>query len=138
MEALRFEDVQVGQTASLEVRLAPETVDVFARLTGDTNPLHTSEEFARQKGFGGRVAHGLLVSSFFSTIAGTMLPGRDCILQSVRFEYRNPILVGETVTLEAKVAQKSDAVRVIQLDLKATGADGAVRLTGRMQAGFLA
>jgi acyl dehydratase len=56
----------------------------------------------------------------------------------VRFEYRNPILVGETVTLEAKVAQKSDAVRVIQLDLKATGADGAVRLTGRMQAGFLA
>lgn len=138
MEQLRFEDVRVGQEARLEVRFTPETVDAFAKLTGDVNPLHASEEFARQKGFGSRVAHGLLVSSFFSAIAGTMLPGRDCILQSVRFEYRKPVLVGETVTLEAKVVQKSDAVRVIQLELKATGADGVVRLTGRMQAGFLA
>lgn len=134
----RFEDVYVGQTASLSVQITRETIDAFAALTGDVNPLHTSELFARSRGYVDRVAHGLLVASFFSAIAGTMLPGRDCLIQNARFDFTRPVLLGETVRLEANVTQKVEAFSVIQLEIKAFGEDGVLRLRGGIQAQFLA
>lgn len=92
VRVLTWEEIQLGQKARLEVRLTAELVDAFARLTGDVNPLHMSPEFARRKGFGDRLVHGLLASSFFSAIVGTMLPGRDCILHYARFDYKKPRL----------------------------------------------
>lgn len=135
--ALAYEEIAVGRKAALEVRLTPELVDAFAKMTGDVNPLHVSDAFARDKGFPARLAHGLLSAAFFSTIAGTMLPGRDCILQSARFDFRKPVPAGETLTLEAVVTQKIDAVRALVLEISARNARGEVVLSGRLQAGVL-
>lgn len=137
VKVLSFEDISVGQKASLELNLTMELVDAFARLTGDVNPLHTSEEFAKSKGFERRVSHGLLIGAFFSTIAGTMLPGRDCLLQSVRFDFKKPVLIGTNLTLEARVVQKVDAVRALVLEISARDEAGAVVVSGRIQAGVL-
>jgi 3-hydroxybutyryl-CoA dehydratase len=133
----RFEDVEVGQTEELAVTITREMVDAFASVTGDINPLHMSEAFAKSRGHAGRVAHGLLVASLFSTIAGTMLPGRDCLIHNVRFDFTRPVLAGERVRLEATVVQTVQALRVVQLELTAFGEDGAPRVRGRMQAQFV-
>ncbi len=136
--ALSWEEIRVGQKAGLSVRVTPELVDSFARLTGDVNPLHLSPEFARKKGFQDRLAHGLLVSSFFSAIAGTMLPGRDCILHYARFDYKKPVFVGSELKLEAEVVQKVEAFKVLMLQISAFDDKGALVLGGRLQAGLLA
>jgi 3-hydroxybutyryl-CoA dehydratase len=137
-QVLAFEEIEVGRKARLDVRLTPELIDAFARLTGDLNPLHVSGEFARSRGFPDRLAHGLLSAAFFSTICGMLLPGRDCLLQSVRFDFRKPVPAGTELTLEATVVQKIDAVRALVLEVAARNAAGEVVLSGKIQAGVFA
>jgi 3-hydroxybutyryl-CoA dehydratase len=137
-EVLAFEEMTVGRKASLDVRLTPELVDAFARLTGDFNPLHVADEFARSRGFPSRLAHGLLTAAFFSTICGMLLPGRDCLLQNARFDFRKPVPAGEALTLEAVIVQKIESVRAIVLEISARNAAGEVVLSGKIQAGVFA
>ena len=132
---LTFEEIEVGRKARLEVRLTPELIDAFARLTGDFNPLHVSDEFARSRGFPDRLAHGLLSAAFFSAICGMLLPGRDCLLQSVKFDFRKPVPAGTALTLEVAVVQKIEAVRAIVLEISARNAAGETVISGKIQAG---
>ncbi|MCX5796540.1 MAG: MaoC family dehydratase [Elusimicrobia bacterium] len=134
---LRYEDISLGQRARLEVQLTSELIDAFARLSGDVNPLHTDDSFAQGRGFPARLAHGLLVGAFFSTIAGTLLPGRDCLLQSFRCDFKRPVPAGTRLAMEAVVTQKVDAVRTVVLEISARDQDGSLVLAGRMQAGML-
>ncbi len=138
MESLTFEEIRSGDRREASVQVGGATLEAFAGLTGDVNPLHTDAVFARGRGFSARVAHGMLVSSHFSALIGTMLPGRDCLLQAAKFDYKKPVLEGETLTFSVEVVQKVDAVRVLVLDAKAVGADGTVRVSGRIQVGFTA
>jgi 3-hydroxybutyryl-CoA dehydratase len=135
---MTFEEAAVGQKAGFDVQITAEMIDAFARLTGDVNPLHVDDAFAKQRGFPGRVAHGLLTAAFFSRIAGTMLPGRDCLLQSSKFDFRKPVPAGETLRLEAVVVQKVEAVRALVLELSARDAAGELVVSGRLQAGMTA
>lgn len=137
-DVLSFEEIAVGRKAGLEVRTTPDLIDAFARLTGDVNPLHVSDAFARSRGFQARLAHGLLTASFFSTICGMLLPGRDCLLQSVRFDFRKPVPAGEALILEAVVVQKIESVRAIVLEISARNAAGETVLSGKIQAGVFA
>ncbi|MFI5348077.1 MAG: MaoC family dehydratase [Elusimicrobiota bacterium] len=134
-QVLTFEEIEVGRKARLEARLTPDLIDAFARLTGDFNPLHVSGEFARSRGFPDRLAHGLLSAAFFSTICGMLLPGRDCLLQSVKFDFRKPVPAGTALTLEAVVVQKIEAVRAIVLEISARNAEGETVISGKIQAG---
>ena len=138
METLAFDDVPLGARRDRSVRVGSEALDAFAGLTGDMNPLHMDAAFAGGKGFTGRVAHGMLVSSYFSALIGTMLPGRDCLLQSAKFDYKKPVLEGEALTFSVEVVQKVESVRVLVLDAKAVGPDGTLRVSGRIQVGFTA
>lgn len=138
METLSFDEIAVGARREKAVRVGAEALDAFAGLTGDVNPLHMDPAFARGKGFPGRVAHGMLVSAQFSALIGTMLPGRDCLLQSAKFDYKKPVLEGETVAFAVEVVQKVESVRVLVLDAKAVGPDGTLRVSGRIQVGFTA
>jgi acyl dehydratase len=137
VKALSFDEISVGQKASLDVEFSAALIDAFAKLTGDINPMHVSDDFARAKGFSARLAHGLLTAAFFSTIAGTLLPGRDCLLQSARFDFRKPVPAGAKLTLSAVVAQKIESVRALVLDIAAVDASGQVVLSGKIQAGVV-
>lgn len=138
MESLSFDEVRAGDRRQTELKVGSGALEAFAGLTGDVNPLHTDAAFAKGRGFPARVAHGMLVSSYFSALVGTMLPGRDCLLQSAKFDYKRPVLEGETLTFSVEVVQKADAVRVLVLDAKAVGPDGTLRVSGRIQVGFTA
>lgn len=138
MKALRFDEISVGDRESILVRVSAESLAAFAALSGDVNPLHVDDEFARERGFPGPVAHGLLVASFFSRLVGTMLPGRDCLLQQVRFDFKAPVTAGEALIFSVEVVQKVEAVKALVLDARATGEEGLVRVVGRIQVGFTA
>ena len=106
----------VGDYVELERSFDADATAAFASLSGDDNPLHLSEEFARDSHFGGRVVHGILVSSLFSTAFGTLYPGATYVSQSLRFVA--PVPVGARVRARIEVLQVRARVRVLRCSTK--------------------
>jgi len=93
-----FEDLAIGQKASLKKTITQTDLDHFIAITGDLNPLHVDDAFAGQTFFGQRIAHGMLSASLFSTMVGMHLPGVGAIYKSQTLEFLNPVFLGDTVT----------------------------------------
>ena len=85
-----------------------EDINMFADVSGDTNPVHLNEAFAASTAFGGRIAHGLLVASYLSTILGTKLPGPGSIYVSQSLNFRAPVHIGDSVVARARVGRMND------------------------------
>ncbi|HEY8132349.1 MAG TPA: MaoC family dehydratase, partial [Thermoanaerobaculia bacterium] len=94
----RIEDFQVGQHVTFTKKFTEEDMRHFIEITGDVNPLHVDEEFARKTKFGHRVLQGMLTASIFSTMVGMLLPGAGAIYRSQTLEFLLPVYLDETVT----------------------------------------
>lgn len=105
---LYFEDFIVGDKATSPSRTITEAdIVMFAGLSGDYNEIHTSEEFSKGNMFGRRIAHGLLGLSIASGLAFQMgfLLGTVEVFRSIEWEFTAPIFIGDTIHLEAEVAE---------------------------------
>lgn len=133
----RLEDLFEGETVAIEKTIGEADIDAFAALSGDVSPLHMDAEFARARGFRGRVAHGALISSYVSRLLGVSLPGRDCLLHSLNMRYLLPVHAGDTILVRLTVRQISAAVRTVVLDVDVTGKDAMdVVAKGKAQVGL--
>lgn len=94
-------EIQIGMTASYSQTITDADIKGFSGLSGDHNPVHVNEEYAKSSRYKGRIAHGLLTASFFSAIFGTKLPGEGCVYVSQNLQFKRPVYLGDTV--EAKV-----------------------------------
>ena len=101
----------VGDFAALERRFCDTDVRDFAALSGDNNPVHVDDKFANDSRFGGRVVHGILVSSLFSSILGSLYPGAVYVSQQLRFAA--PVPVGATVQATVEVLRVRPRVRAL-------------------------
>jgi 3-hydroxybutyryl-CoA dehydratase len=109
-----LEDLKVGMTASYARTVTDADVVLFAGISGDTNPVHLDEEFAKETMFQGRIAHGMLSASFISTVLGTKLPGPGCIYLSQNLKFRAPVRSGDTVSATATITDiVADKKRVV-------------------------
>lgn len=133
---LRFEDIPCGYEVWFEHSLAEQDIDSFAVLSGDISPLHMSDEFARSRGFTGRVAHGALLSAYVSRLFGVHLPGQECILQSVSMKYLQPTYAGDQLRFTARVGQKSELVRSLTAEVTVANSQGTIVAKGKAQFGF--
>src|ERR1700759_2004782 len=93
-----YEDLKIGQSASITRTVTERDVQLFGEATGDMNPVHFDEAFARKTIFRGRVAHGALSIGFLSSVIGTQLPGSGTILKSATIDFKGPVRIGEAVT----------------------------------------
>lgn len=96
-----IEDLKLGMSVMISKAFSEQDVLHYAHLSTDDNPLHLSEEFARQTRAGGRVIHGMITASLISAIVGTRLPGPGCLWMSQEMRFLAPVRVGETVRAEA-------------------------------------
>ncbi len=114
----------------MEVTLAfavnAKDMDAFAALSGDHNPLHRDDAFARTKGFDGPVVYGALLVAQISRLIGMHLPGRDCLWTGLKMDFHKPLMVGESAQLQAVVQTKSDAARMLKLALKVCAGDRTI------------
>jgi 3-hydroxybutyryl-CoA dehydratase len=92
-----FEDLHVGQTATLSKTITDADVVMYSFVSLDTNPIHLDEAVARQSRFGGRVAHGMLSAGLISALLGTRLPGPGAITTHQSLTFRAPVKIGNTV-----------------------------------------
>ena len=129
--SLNFSDIQVGHQVDFSHAVNQQDVDTFAALTGDFNPIHTDPEFARTTAFGKPIVHGMLTSSFISTMIGMLLPGRGALWSDQTLQFTRPVFVGDTITVAAEVAQVSVATRTMILDIKITNQNDHLVVVGR-------
>jgi 3-hydroxybutyryl-CoA dehydratase len=102
----------VDDTAEAALRVTEETIDDYADLTGDDNPIHRDDEYAAETMFGGRVAHGMLTAGVVSAALAN-LPG-DVVYLSQELDFENPVRPGQTVTATVNVVEElgDDRLRV--------------------------
>jgi 3-hydroxybutyryl-CoA dehydratase len=112
---MRFEDLQVGQSAEFGKTVTEADVVLFAGVTGDFNPAHLDAVYAEKSRFGGRIAHGMLTASFLSTVLAMRLPGPGTIYLSQSLRFLRPVKLGDTVTARVEVAELFPAKRRVRL-----------------------
>ena len=100
MDELRgkyIDEINEGMTAVFSKTVTEADIVLFAGVSGDTNPVHLDEEYARPTMFKGRIAHGMLTAGFISAVFGTKLPGPGCIYMSQSLKFKAPVRAGDTV-----------------------------------------
>jgi len=128
-----FDEIELGMQKSFKVDISKNMLDVFGRDTGDYNPLHMSEEYASSTSFKKRVCSGMFLSSFFSRLVGMYLPGKHALHISQSLNFVNPCFIGETITVEGKVIDKSPATKIIKLETTITNESGKRIIDGKAQ-----
>ncbi len=113
--ALCIEDIEIGMSASFEKTLGEKEVRQFTELTGDDNPIHLDEEFAKDTFFKGRIVHGMFTASMISTVLGTKLPGTGAIYMSQSVTFKGPVFVGNSVRATATVVEMNEKRRIMTL-----------------------
>jgi len=126
-----FDEIELGMQKSFKVDISKNMLDVFGRDTGDYNPLHMSEEYASSTSFKKRVCSGMFLSSFFSRLVGMYLPGKHALHISQSLNFVNPCFIGETITVEGKVIDKSPATKIIKLETTITNESGKRVIDGK-------
>ncbi len=91
------DEIETGMSAVYSKTVTETDIVLFAGLSGDTNPVHLDEDFAKPTLFKGRIAHGMLTAGFISAVLGTKLPGPGCIYLSQSLKFKAPVRIGDTV-----------------------------------------
>jgi 3-hydroxybutyryl-CoA dehydratase len=107
MDELRgkyLDEISEGMSAVFSKTVTEADIVLFAGITGDTNPVHLDEEFAKPTMFKGRIAHGMLTAGFVSAVFGTKLPGPGCIYLSQNLKFKAPVKIGDTVKARVTVS----------------------------------
>jgi 3-hydroxybutyryl-CoA dehydratase len=100
-----FEDLSVGQEASLSNTVTEATIAAFADVSGDKNPVHMDADYAATTIFKGRIAHGMLSAAYISAVFGMKLPGPGAIYVSQTLFFKAPVRIGDEVVTTVKVAE---------------------------------
>lgn len=100
-----FEDLSVGQEATLTNRVTEGVINAFAEVSGDRNPVHIDPQYAAGTIFKERIAHGMLSAAYISAVFGMVLPGPGAIYISQTLAFKAPVKIGDEVVTTVKVAE---------------------------------
>lgn len=103
-----FEELEIGMAHETYHTITEADIEAFAAVSGDRNPLHMDEEYAKTTMFKGRIAHGALTASYISGILGNDLPGPGAIFTDLSLQFKRPVRIGDEVTARAEVSGKQD------------------------------
>lgn len=124
-----IEDLEPGLSAALSKAFSERDVELYARVSTDTNPLHLDESFAARTRVGGRVMHGMITAGLISAIIGTRLPGPGCLWMGLEMRFLAPVRIGETVDAHAVVAAVDRVKQRARLNVECA-VDGKTVLQG--------
>jgi len=128
-----FNEIKVGLIHNFEVIIDKELIEKFANISGDFNPLHMDEQYAKETKFGKRVVHGMLLASFFSRLVGMYLPGKNAIYFSQNLNFVGPCYIGDKVTVQGEIIDKSEATKIIKLKTSIKNQEGISLVEGTSQ-----
>lgn len=130
-------DISLGMKESFSVTVTDEMMKSFLDITGDVNPLHVSNDFARGRGFDSRVAYGMLTASFISTLGGCYIPGKYCLIQGVEIKFAKPVFVGDILEVSGEVSKVDYDLRYIEVKVIIKNQHNQKVLRGILKAGVI-
>lgn len=110
-----FPELKIGMKATVSRTITETDLRNFSGVSGDTNPMHLNEEFAKQTMFGHCIVHGMLTASLLSNVVGNQLPGPGSIYLSQSLKFTAPVYVGDTVYATATVEELFPEKRRVRL-----------------------
>ena len=128
-QTLYFEDLRIGMRELFSKTVQSEDVIGFAELTGDHNPIHLSDHFARKTRFGERIVHGLYTASLISAVIGMRMPGPGAVYISQTLNFRGPVKIGDVVEVNVEVIELAEKGRRVRLKCECL-VDGRLVLDG--------
>lgn len=124
----------VGQSASLTKTVSETDVYLFAGITGDLNPAHTDEEYAKGTRFKTRIAHGMLSGGLISAVLGMKLPGPGTIYTGQTLKFLAPVRIGDTITATARIKELDPVKHRVVLETTCVNQDGTTVTAGEATA----
>jgi len=134
IENRTYDELQIGDSASIARTLTNQDIELFAVMSGDVNPAHVDPEFAKSDMFHKVVAHGMWGGALFSTVLGTELPGPGTIYLGQTLRFKRAVGLGDTVTVSVRVAQKHPEHHRVTFDCTATNQRGETVIDGAAEA----
>src|SRR5690554_4260698 len=125
-----FDEIAIGDSASLERTLGAEDIQLFAVMSGDFNPTHVDPIFAASTDINDVIAHGMWGGALISGLLGTRLPGPGTLYQAQTLKFLAPVRIGDTVTVTATVTAREEATRRVSLRCTCVNQDGTTVIEG--------
>ncbi|WP_425489994.1 bifunctional enoyl-CoA hydratase/phosphate acetyltransferase [Azospirillum tabaci] len=130
IENVTFEEIQIGQQASLSRRLTMSDIELFATVSGDINPAHLDEEYAADSQFHKVIGHGMWSGSLISAVLGTLLPGPGTIYMGQDLRFKRPVGLGDVITVTVTAKEKHGEKNIVVFDCVARNQDGKEVVSG--------
>jgi phosphate butyryltransferase len=130
IENRTFDELKIGDTASLSHTVTQRDIDLFATVTGDVNPAHVDPAYAQTDMFHHIIIHGMWGAGLISAVLGTKLPGPGTIYLGQNLRFRHPVNIGDTITATLTVSEKKPEKGDVILDCVCTNQDGKAVITG--------
>lgn len=123
-------ELEIGQKEFAQKTISETDIYLYAGITGDLNPAHINEEYAKNTFFKGRIAHGMLTAGLISAVVGMRLPGPGTIYLAQELKFTAPVRIGDTIKAEGEVIELIPEKNIAVIKTTCTNQDGTVVLTG--------
>ncbi len=125
-----IDELKVGETAKFAKTISESDIYLYAGITGDVNPAHLNEEYAKNTFFKTRIAHGMLSAGLISTVIGTKLPGTGSIYVKQELSFLAPVRIGDTITAWVEVVEIIAKKKRVRLKTTCVNQEGTQVLDG--------
>lgn len=122
--------IKIGDSFSRSREITDELVRAFAEVSGDHNPIHLDEEFAKTTRYGRRIAHGMLTGALISAVLGDELTERKIVYLSQTLKFTAPVFIGDVVTASLTVKRIRGDKGIVTMDTTCTNQNGETVVTG--------
>jgi 3-hydroxybutyryl-CoA dehydratase len=123
-------ELKIGDKEFFQKTISETDIYLYAGITGDLNPAHINDEYAKNTFFKGRIAHGMLTAGLISAVIGTKLPGPGTIYLAQELKFTAPVRIGDTIKAEAEIAEINTEKNIAKIKTTCTNQNSDVVLTG--------
>jgi acyl dehydratase len=126
----KISEINIGDKASFSKTITEVDIYFYGGISGDFNPLHTNEEYAKKTKFGRRIAHGPISIALVATVFGTKLPGLGTLAREITAQFKSPTYIGDTITAQVEVIEKNVEKNIVKLKYSCVNQKGVVVTEG--------
>lgn len=136
MNKYSINSIEVGLKQQFVADITQEKLNAFTLLSGDINPLHTNEEYAKKRGHPGLVVYGMMTASLYSTLVGVYLPGKYALLQDIETRFSRPVFLGDILSIQGEVVEVHKALKRIEIKATIRNQHGKIVSRARIHSGI--
>lgn len=130
IENVTYDELHIGQSATLQRTLTNADIQAFALVSGDVNPAHVDPAYANGTRFHGVIVHGMFAGALISTVLGTEFPGPGTIYMDQSLHFARPVHIGDTLTVTVTVRAKDPVKKIVEMDCLIQNQNGVQVLSG--------